>query len=141
MVVLKTAKYVRESPFEKSIRPEEAPSDLPTVTSDETFGDMGFHTYTQMLVKPFTMVEEPHKHDFSQFLIFFGGDSSDLVNLGGVIEMSLGEDVEHMEKHVITKATAIYIPAGLYHCPLVFKEVTRPIALTDIYFADKYERK
>ena len=49
---------------------------------------------------------------------------------------SLGEDVENMEKHVLTKATAIYIPAGLYHCPLVFKEVTRPIALTGL--TDEY---
>lgn len=56
MVALKTAKYFRESPFDKSIRPEEASSYLPTVTSDETFGNMRFHTYTQMLVKPLTMV-------------------------------------------------------------------------------------
>jgi hypothetical protein len=141
MPVLKTAKYVRESPVDKTITPVYVPSDIPTITSDKTFGNRGFQMYTEMIVKAFTMVDKPHKHDFSQFLIFSGGDASDLVNLAGVIEMSLGEDIDSMEKHVITKATAIYIPAGLYHCPLVFKEVTRPIALTDIYFSQKYERK
>jgi hypothetical protein len=141
MPVLKTAKYVRESPVDKTLSPVQVPSDIPTITSDESFGNRGFQMYTEMIVKAFIMVDKPHKHDFSQFLIFSGGDASDLVNLAGVIEMSLGEDIGSMEKHVITKATAIYIPAGLYHCPLVFKEVTRPIALTDIYFSQKYERK
>jgi hypothetical protein len=141
MPIMKTAKYVRELPVDKTLTPIQVPSDIPVVTSDKTFGNKGFQTYTEMIVKAFTMVDKPHKHDFSQYLIFFGGDASDLVNLSGVVEMSLGEDINSMEKHVITRATALYIPAGLYHGPLVFKEVTRPIALTDIYFAEKYERK
>ncbi|MBN1188793.1 MAG: hypothetical protein JXA46_03495 [Dehalococcoidales bacterium] len=141
MAVSKTAKYIREASAEKSFSPVAVPSDIPEIVSDESFGNMGFHIYTQMIIKAYTMEAKPHKHDFSQYLIFFGGDASDLINLGGVVEMSLGEDVEAMEKHVITKSTAIYIPAGLYHCPLIFKEVTRPIALTDLYFSDNYQRK
>jgi len=141
MVVLKTAKYVRKASPEATFRPVEVPSAIPEIISDKNFGNMGFHIYTQMIVKPFTMEAKPHKHEFSQYLIFYAGDAGDLINLGGAVEMSLGEDPEHMEKHVITKASAIYIPAGLFHCPLVFKEVTKPIALTDLYFASEYERK
>jgi hypothetical protein len=141
MAALKTAKYVREAPAVKSLRPKEVPSAIPTITSDENYGNLGFHMYTQMVKAACTIAAEPHKHDFTQYLFFFGGDADDLINLGGVIEMSLGEDVKTMEKHVITKATTLYIPAGLYHCPLVFKKVTRPIALTDLFFSQKYERK
>jgi hypothetical protein len=141
MAALKTAKYVRKASVEATFTPKQVPSAIPEIISDETFGNYGFHTYTEMIIEAYTMVDKPHKHDFSQYLFFFGGDARDLINLGGVVEMSLGEDIDKMEKHVITQATAIYIPAGLYHCPLVFKEVTRPIALTDIYFSNKYERK
>lgn len=141
MTALKTAKYVREAPVVESLRPKEVPSSIPTITSDENYGNLGFHMYTQMVTEPCTIASDPHKHDFPQYLFFFGGDANDLIDLDGVIEMSLGETIETMEKHIITVATTVYIPPDLYHCPLVFKEVNRPIAITDLYFSPKYERK
>ena len=141
MAALKTAKYVREAPVVDSLRPKEVPSAIPTITSDESYGNLGFHMYTQMVKEPCSIAPDPHKHDFPQYLFFFGGDADDLINLDGVIEMSLGETLETMEKYIITKATTIYIPPGLYHCPLVFTTVNRPIAITDLYFSRKYERK
>ncbi len=87
------------------------------------------------------MASEPHKHDFPQYLMFSSLDADDLIDLGGIIEMTLSEDGKTMEKHIITKATTIYIPAGLYHNPLVFKTVTKPILTMDLYFSNKYERK
>ncbi len=135
-----TSKYVREAPARKPNH-KEVTTMVPTLTSDETFGAMGFRTYWQTIKVPFTMASEPHKHDFPQYLMFSSLDADDLINLGGIVEITLSEDGKHMETHTITKATTIYIPAGLYHNPLVFKKVTKPILFMDLYFADKYERK
>lgn len=140
MAALKTAKYVREAPTRKPNH-KEVTTMVPTITSDATFGNLGFHMYWQTVKVPFTMAPEPHRHDFPQYLIFSGMEADDLVDLGGIIEFTLSEDGKTMEKHVITKTTTVYIPAGLYHGPLVFKKVTKPILTMDLYFSQKYERK
>lgn len=140
MATLKTAKYVREAPTRKANH-EQITTMVPTLTSDEEFGNHGFHMYWQPVTEAFTMAPEPHRHDFPQYLIFSGSDPKDFIDLGGEIEFTLSEDGQTMEKHVITKATTVYIPAGLYHCPLVFKKVTKPILTMDLYFSEKYERK
>jgi hypothetical protein len=140
MAALRTAKYVQELPTRKPNH-KEVTTMVPTLTSDENFGNLGFHTYWQTIKVPFTMAAEPHRHDFPQYLTFSSFDVDDLVDLGGIIELTLSEDGKTMEKHIITKATTIYVPAGLYHNPLVFKKVTKPILMMDLYFSQKYERK
>jgi hypothetical protein len=76
-------------------------------------------------------------------VIFVGGDITNMVDLGGEVEFSLGEDPEHMEKFVFTEARMVFIPAGLYHSPLNFKKVndpSKPILFHDLYFAPSYTR-
>jgi hypothetical protein len=140
MAPLKTSKYVRELPTRQPNH-KEVTTMVPTLTSDENFGNLGFHMYWQTIKVPFTMAAEPHRHDFPQYLTFSSFDVDDLVNLGGIIELTLSEDGQTIEKHVITRATTVYVPAGLYHNPLVFKKVTKPILMIDLYFSQKYERK
>ena len=84
------------------------------------------------------MVDKPHQHDFDQFLCFLGSDPKDLRELGGEIELSLGEEGE---KHIITVPTIVHLPPGLIHCPLNYKRVDRPIFHLDIFFAPSYVRK
>jgi hypothetical protein len=140
MAELVTSKYVREAPVRKSFT-KDVKTMVPSIISDKAYGDLGFHMYWLVVQVPVTMVVESHKHDFPQYLIFSSLDADDLVDLkGGVVEMTLSEDGVNMEKHVITKATSIYIAPGLYHCPLVFKKVTKPILLMDMYYTDDYKR-
>ena len=139
MAELKTAKYIREAPTRPSNHPE-VTSPIPTLTSDENYGDLGFHIYWEAITVPFTMHADPHKHDFPQYLSFLGGDITNMVDLGGEIEMVLGEDLDHLEKHTITRASTIYVPPGLYHCPLTFKKVTRPILFMDVICAGMYQK-
>jgi hypothetical protein len=138
--MLETAKYVREAPTRKPHH-EEVTTMVPTLASDEDFGNLGFNMYWQTVTVPFTLSPEMHKHDFTQYLIFLSTDPDDLVDFGGEIEFTLSKDGKDMEKHIITKATEVYIPAGLYHCPLVFKKVTKPILVIDLYFSKEYGRK
>ena len=53
---------------------------------------------------------------------FFGSDFDAPYDLGGEIEFWL-ED----EKFLLTKSCLIFVPKGMYHCPLVIREVRRPI--------------
>jgi hypothetical protein len=65
-------------------------------------------------------------------------------DLGGEVELTLSEDGVHLEKFVITKATNVYVPKGLYHCPLNFKKINnpkKPILFHDLFFSPEYKRK
>ncbi|MFH1647502.1 MAG: hypothetical protein ABID71_07465 [Chloroflexota bacterium] len=140
MAQLKTAKYLRTGVTRKSNHPEiNAP--IPVLNSNEDFGDLGFTMYWESITKPFTHAPEPHKHEFPQYIIYLGGDTNNMLDLGGVVEITLSEDGKTMEKHTITQSTTIYIPPGLYHGPLVYKKVDRPFMFIDIFFARAYERK
>ncbi len=139
MQVLNTAKYVKELPTQKSPHPE-LTVPKPFASADENFGNMGFTTYWECINKAFTMNPNPHQHPFPQYLTFLGGDITNMTDLGGIIELTLGEDLKHLEVHTITKATMVYIAPGLYHCPIVYKKITKPILFNDLFFGAKYSR-
>lgn len=67
-------------------------------------------------------VPQPHTHDFDEVMGFFGSDQENLFDLGGEVELWLGD-----EKHIITQSCVVVIPKGLKHCPLIFRRVDRPI--------------
>lgn len=67
-------------------------------------------------------VVEAHVHSFDEIVAFFGTNYEDLHDLGGEIELWL-ED----EKILMTRNFLAFIPAGMKHCPLVFRKVDRPI--------------
>jgi hypothetical protein len=114
------------------------------LNSNEGFGKRNFSMSWWAITKPFMMVTENHAHDFDQFLIFAGGDLTNMPDLGGVVELTLSQDGKKLEKFVITEATMVYIPAGLYHCPLNFKEIKdprKPILFHDLFFSPEYKRR
>ena len=63
-------------------------------------------------------VEESHVHDFDQVLFFFGGDCNDMGELNAECELFLGPE---KEKARIASTTAVFIPKGFPHGPLVIK--------------------
>lgn len=93
-----------------------------------------------LITQAFRMVTQPHKHEFPQYLHFFSSSSDDQRLFDAEIEMTLGEDEVHGEKHIITRPTALYIPAGLYHGPLNFKVINKPVLFIDIAVAGEYKR-
>jgi hypothetical protein len=107
------------------------------------FGNLNFSMSWWAITEPFVMVEDCHKHDFDQFIIFAGGDITDMTKIGGVVEFGLSEDGVNVETQVITEATMIFIPAGLYHGPLNFKKINdpkKPILFHDLFFSPEYKR-
>jgi len=65
---------------------------------------------------------ESHAHDYDEVIAFFGTDNNDPYDLGAEVELWLGD-----EKHIITKSSLVFVPAGLKHCPLTFLKVDRPV--------------
>jgi hypothetical protein len=137
------AKYFRD-PVSNS------PSPHPEVTaprlglkSNKEFGNKQFSMTWWAITEPFVMVTDNHKHNFDQFLIFVGGDLNNMTDLGGEVEITLSEDGKKLQKFVLTKATQIFVPAGLYHCPLNFKKINdpkKPILFHDMFFGTEYKR-
>ena len=64
---------------------------------------------------------KPHNHAFDEYLIFLGTDPEDLFDLGGEVELWVGD-----EKHIITKTCVVFVPKGTYHTPLYIHRVDRP---------------
>jgi hypothetical protein len=110
-------------------------------------GEMQGSTYSPFtlswvpITEAFLMAPEPHVHDWDEFLMFIGGDTTNMLNLGGEIEFSLGDDPDNMEKFVFTSPTVIHLTKGLWHCPLNFKKVddpAKPVLFTNLMFTTDY---
>jgi hypothetical protein len=108
----------------------------------EWIGDIDYRTnMTFMITKvvaPCKMEEFPHSHDFDMYLHFVSYDYDHMNDLFGEIVIGLGEE---QELHTITSPTSVYIPAGMVHCPLIFKRVEKPIILFHTSIASKYVKK
>lgn len=143
----KLEKYIRrnmKAPEEVQQRHLEVKSPVLGLVSDQSFGKKNFSLSWWAISQPFEMISETHAHDFDQFLVFVGGDKKNMTDLGGKVELTLGEKEGELEKFVFTTATAVHIPAGLLHCPLNFKKVNnpaKPILFHDLFFAGEYKRK
>jgi hypothetical protein len=113
-------------------------------TSDTSYSKIPFVITWWPITQPFEMVSETHYHDFEQCLMFFGGDVHNMMDLGGEVELTLGEQDGELKKFVFTTATIVHVRAGLRHGPLNFKKVNdpgKPILYNDITFTADYQRK
>lgn len=100
-------------------------------------GEKDFSVLMNCITEPYLMAEEPHAHDFDQFLHFYGGNSMDIAAFDAEVELSLGEEGE---KHIITETTVVHIPKGVIHCPLNFKVVNKPIIFMNVALTPEYIR-
>ena len=93
------------------------------------------------ITEAFLMAPEPHLHDWDEFLMFSGGDTTNMLDLGGEVEFSIGDSPDNLEKIVITTPTVFHLTKGLWHCPLNFKRVddpAKPIIFTNLMFTTDY---
>lgn len=68
----------------------------------------------------------PHSHNFDEIFGFVSTNSKDPNDLGADVELWLGVGNETEIVRVNT-SSAIYVPAGLVHLPIFFKNVRRPV--------------
>ncbi len=86
--------------------------------------------------KPYMFHEITHKHAFTEYFYFFGSNPMNMNEFEAEVEFSFGEE---REKHVITEPTILAIPPGLYHCPLNFVKINKPIYCLEAFLTSKYE--
>jgi hypothetical protein len=103
----------------------------------ENFGGGHLSIDSIYVTHPHLMISQPHKHEFPQYLSFFSANPNDARDFDAEIEISLGEE---QEKHVITRPTSAYIPAGLLHGPLNFVKVNKPVLFVDVAVTGRYSR-
>ncbi len=77
--------------------------------------------------KPMLMVDEAHKHDFEQFIIFLGGDTTKFQDFDAEIEFGLENKINK-----ITYPACIHVAPGVMHGPLNIKKVNKPFVFIDI---------
>jgi hypothetical protein len=94
---------------------------------------MGF----QVIKAPVVYEKETHFHREEQYYIFLDHKLPDTFGFDAEIEFFMGEDPDNLEKIVVTKPTVIRVPANMWHGPVNFKRVGRPVFLEDPMFAGR----
>ncbi len=78
-------------------------------------------------------VFEEHEHEYDELIGFFGSNPDDPYDLGAELEVTL-----EGEKHILTRTSLIFCPAGMKHMPLSIKRVDRPIFHFSIVVGPEY---
>ena len=96
-----------------------------------------FNQSYQIFVKPFFLDRVQHRHVKDEYLVFLGASFPNVFDFDAKIEFTMGKG-EEAETYVITRPTIIRVPAGVYHCPLNFKEVNKPILFLATLFTPMF---
>ena len=72
-----------------------------------------------------------HKHDYGEIFLFLGTDPHDTHYLGAEAEYWMGEG-EALEKVKFTTSSSVYVPPGLAHFPLIWRNVKNPVMMVVI---------
>jgi hypothetical protein len=128
MLETKYGKYIitelkpkKRAPWEPVPNPEET---IPMLFLDSGVVKGAFYVESNWKLPSFANKTrgEPHKHDYNEVLAFFGSDTNNPHDLGGEVEVHLGDEV-----HIVTKSCLIFVPKGTWHSPFIFKRIDRPI--------------
>lgn len=141
MAKSKYDKYIIVNPVGAEVAP--LPEGMQFAPIVKLFGkqfsnDTNFSIFWRYIKEPWLMRDDPHAHDFEQFLCFLGGNPDNVGEFKAEVELSLGEE---QEKHIITQTTIIHIPKHMVHCPLNFKRIDKPIVFIEIFLAPDYIAK
>jgi hypothetical protein len=103
----------------------------------ESFGAGDFSLDCVYITSPRLMLDKSHQHGFAQYLCFFSANAQDAGDFDAEIEIYLGEEEE---KHIISSPTIAYIEPGLFHGPLNFARIGKPVLFIDIAMSGRYSR-
>lgn len=82
---------------------------------------------------PDTPIGKPHVHEVDELICFYGTDPENPYDLGGEVEIWING-----EKHLLTKSSLIYVPAGIPHLPLFVNRADRPIFHFNVLMQQDY---
>ena len=84
-----------------------------------------------------TMAPEAHAHDFDEMIGIVGypADREKPRAVGGDVSIMLGD-----EKHNLKQSSLVFVPKGLGHCPIEFKNIKIPVLCFTIGNTPKWDR-
>jgi hypothetical protein len=72
--------------------------------------------------------EEPHFHQgVDEYIFFTGSNPMNLFDFDCEIEFFIGDDPDHLESRMITKPTVVRLPPNVWHCPIKFRKMNKPV--------------
>ncbi len=83
----------------------------------------------QFVRKPFKGDNPCHRHNFQEFMAWYGSNPDDPDDFGAEIRFCFGEE---MEEHVFTRPTIVSLPPNLPHHPFEITRLDRPIIQIEI---------
>ncbi len=85
--------------------------------------------------KPYMYHDATHKHNFTEFYFFFGSNPMDMKEFDAEVEFCFGKE---KEKYVISGPTIVAVPPGVFHFPLNFNKVNKPIYFLEVSLTSRY---
>ncbi|HJX13104.1 MAG TPA: hypothetical protein VJ377_06195 [Dehalococcoidales bacterium] len=130
MAKSKYEKYVLRNPYKSVFK-------LESVSAHDNELNCGLILAYQPVAEAFVMPPQTHSHDFYQVLCFLGGNPLDVREFDAEIELAMGQEGEII---TIDSPSVVTIPPGVYHCPLNFKRIGKPIVFMEIMLTGGYQR-
>lgn len=101
--------------------------------AEATF-DIGYQLYCNA-----TDAEVTHFHSSGEeYLFFMGSDPQNPMDFDAEIEMTIGEDAEHLESKFITSPTVVRLPPNTWHAPIKFRKMKKPVLFQAAYTAGNW---
>ena len=85
------------------------------------------HMGWQVIAGELPMENAHFHHGTDEYIFFTGADPMNIFDFDAEIEVQIGDDPDHLETKVITKPTVLCLPENTWHCPIMFKRITKPI--------------
>lgn len=98
-----------------------------------TMPGANYHVGFQVFTGPVLMEETHFHHGVEEYLIFLGATFPNVFDFDAEIHVLMGEDPDKMEEYIITKPTIIRVPRNMWHCPIDFKRIDKPIIFQAVY--------
>jgi hypothetical protein len=102
--------------------------------------DSKFYQDFTGILKPQPM-EYPHTHHaVDEYLVFTNADFNDFFGMDAEIDVWLGDDPDRLEMFTFSQPTIIRVPPRLYHCPINFRRIGKPIMFSAIYLDQDWSK-
>jgi hypothetical protein len=121
------AKCVLALPKEETKWGDWCPSPQTYFRGETYMEDATYHVGWQVFNGPNDM-EDTHIHQgVEEYIFFMGADPMNIFDFDAEIEMFFGDDPDHLESKIITKPTVVRIPPNVWHCPIKFRKMNKPL--------------
>ena len=81
-----------------------------------------------IIQKPYFLDKTPHIHQHDEYLSFVGASFHNVYDFDATISLTIGREEDgDAQTFLIERPTIVRIPAGVWHCPLNFVRVDKPV--------------